>query len=157
MLFLGKWVVYLGREREVMGVAKKKECPAFPTAEDFTEAAEEYFADCDGKGELYGEAGLCLALSRRSANGRPVTLGELRDWWDGEACPHLKDAARVAYLRIQDQIERDPRFQKSGMTSKAVFLLKQERLGGYADKGEQKAKARVTITYEGSMDETDLE
>lgn len=136
----------------------KEENIAFPTAEDFREAAEEYFAGCDAKGVLYGEAGLCLALSRHSANGRPVTLGELRDWWDGETCPHLKDAVRMAYLRIQDQLESDPRFQeKSGMISKAVFLLKQKRLGGYADKGEQRGRAKVTICYEGSMDETDLE
>lgn len=159
-------------EREVMAAGKRdmsvwedregdgsgEDCMAFPTAQAFAAAAEEYFADCDAAGRLYGEAGLCMALSRHSATGKPVTVRELRSWWDGEACVHLQDAVQMAYLRIQDQIEADPRYQeKGGMITKAMFLLKQKRFGGYNDKAEQKTEAKVSISYEGTMDEGDLE
>lgn len=133
-------------------------CMAFPDAEAFTAAAEEYFRDCDARDVLYGEAGLCVALSKHSANGRPVTVRALQNWWDGEKCPHLQEAVQLAYLRIQSQIETDPRYQeKGGMTTRAIFLLKQKRFGGYTDKVEQKTEAKVTISYQGTMDESDFE
>lgn len=132
-------------------------CMAFPNAEAFTAAAEEYFADCDKRGILYGEAGLCVALSRHSATGKPVTVRALQSWWDGEKCPHLQDAVQLAYLRIQSQIETDPRYQeKGGMATKAIFLLKQKRLGGYTDKAEQKNDVTVTILHGNSMDQSDF-
>lgn len=133
-------------------------CLAFPTAEDFVRAAEAYFAKCDADGQLYGEAGLCLALSRKSATGKPVTLKALRSWYDGEKCKHLQDAVQAAYLRIQDQIETDERYrEKGGMATKAIFLLKQGRLGGYTDKAEQKNDVTVTILHGSTMDESDFE
>lgn len=132
-------------------------CAAFPTVEAFQEAAQAYFDECDAKGVLYGEAGLCLGLSKYSQNGRPVTVKMLQNWWDGEKCPYLQDAVQMAYLRIQGQIETDQRFQeKGGMATKAIFLLKQKRLGGYQDKVEQKTEAKVTIVHDTSMDESDL-
>lgn len=132
--------------------------PPFATAEAFTKAANTYFAQCDAEERLYGEAGLCLALSKHSAGGQIVTLGTLRSWYDGEACEYLQDAVQAAYLRIQDQAESDPRyFEKSALSSKAMLLLKQRRLGGYRDKGEQKTDATVTIVHGASMDETDFE
>lgn len=131
---------------------------AFATAEEFTKAAEHYFTQCDAEKRLYGEAGLCLALSKESGNGQIVTLGMLRDWYDAASCPYLQDAVQAAYLRIQDQAESDPRYyEKSGMSSKAMMLLKQRRLGGYRDKTEQKSDTTVTIVYGNSMDESDFE
>lgn len=101
-----------------------EETVAFATEEEFSRAAEDYFAHCDAREDLYGEAGLCLWLSSHNPGGAIVTQQALRAWYDGTACPHLRDAVRLAYLRIQHQIETDPRYQgKGGMTSKALLLL----------------------------------
>lgn len=129
----------------------------FPTAEAFTAAANKYFDECDDKGTIYGEAGLCLGLSRYNEKGRNVTLSTLRNWYDGESCPHLQEAVQMAYLRIQEQIENDPRYQeKGGMATRGIFLQKQPRLGGYQDKQEVKNDATVRIIHGSSVDESDF-
>lgn len=148
---------YWERDTEAALAAAKDAHTAFLTAEDFTRAAEAYFAECDAKDQLYGEAGLCLALSKASQNGKVVTLRALRSWCDGDSCEHLQDAVQAAYLRIQAQIETDPRYrEKGGMSTKAIFLLKQPRLGGYADKTEQKSESTVHITYGPTADKSDF-
>lgn len=130
----------------------------FATAEEFSKTAKEYFAHCDAGEDLYGEAGLCLWLSAHNPKGALVTQQTLRAWYDGEACPQLRDAVRLAYLRIQDQIETDPRYQgKSGMSSKAVLLLKQSRLGGYAERQEQKSERQVSVVFGENMEQSDFE
>lgn len=132
-------------------------CTIFPTAEAFTEAAERYFAECDDNDVLYDEAGLCLALSKDNPKGKRVTLRTLRGWYDGDHAEHLKDAVQMAYLRIQHQIATDPRYQeKGGMSTKAIFLMKQARLGGYTDKTEQKETAPVVINFGTTMDKSDF-
>lgn len=133
-------------------------CTIFPTAEEFVAAADGYFSECDTRHTLYGEAGLCLYLSKHNAKGRTVTLRALRSWYDGDKCEHLQDAVQAVYLRIQAQIETDPRYQeKGGMTTKAIFLMKQARLGGYQDKTEQKTDTTVTIVHGSTMDGSDFE
>lgn len=130
----------------------------FPTAEDFNRAAEDYFNNCDGRGVVYGEAGLCLALSRSNPQKRAVTLQRLRGWYDGKDCPWLQEAVQLAYLRIQDQIESDPRYQeKSGMITRGSYLQKQPRLGGYQEKQEGKGDTIVQILCGPSMDESDFQ
>lgn len=129
----------------------------FETEEEFQDAANRYFAECDTAGVLYSEAGLCLALGKYNAKKRPVCLGTLRKWHDGETCSYLRDVVRQAYLRIMEQIQTDPRYQeKGGMSTKAIFLMKQARLGGYQDKQEQKTETTVTILHGSSMDESDF-
>lgn len=136
---------------------QRKSSAIFPTAEEFTRAAESYFAQCDDQGLVYGEAGLCLALSRSNPKGRAVTLQTLRGWYDGKDCLWLQEAVQLAYLRIQSQIESDPRYQdKSGMITRGSNLQKQPRLGGYQDKGERQ-EVTVKIICGSSMEESDFQ
>lgn len=129
----------------------------FPTAAGFTEAANRYFDECDTSGRLYGEAGLCLALSNFNAKGKSVSLKTLREWYDGESCTWLKEAVQQAYLRIQAQVESDERYRDKAMATRAIFLQKQGRLGGYQDKSEVKQDTRVHIVHGDSMDASDFE
>ena len=97
-------------------IRQRKSSAIFPTAEKFTRAAEDYFNHCDAQGIVYGEAGLCLALTQGNPKNRAVTLQTLRSWYDGKDCLWLQEAVQLAYLRIQSQIESDPRYQeKSGI------------------------------------------
>lgn len=129
----------------------------FPTADAFTQAANRYFDECDAADRLYGEAGLCLALSSYNEKGKSVSLKTLREWYDGESCPWLKDAVQQAYLRIQAQVESDERYRDKAMATRAIFLQKQGRLGGYQDKSEVKQDTRVHIIHGDSMDASDFQ
>lgn len=138
--------------RQAATDAAAKSHAVFETAEAFEAAANAYFDACDRYGKLYGEAGLCLALSRGNQKRRTVTLATLRKWYDGESCPYLQDAVQRAYLRIQEQIETDPTYREKGMVPRSIFLQKQPRLGGYQDKVETKNDATVKIVLENGMD-----
>lgn len=132
-------------------------CAVFETEDAFTQAAEGYFSQCDADETLYDEAGLCLYLSRHNPKGKPVTVRTLRAWYDGEHAAYLQEAVQMAYLRIQHQIATDPRYQeKGGMATKAIFLMKQARLGGYTDRTEQKTDATVNINFGKTMDQSDF-
>lgn len=125
----------------------------FATVEEFESAAKAYFDDCDAAGKLYGEAGLALHLG--------VTLKSLRAWYDGErgdkACPGLQEAVQMAYLRIQDQIETHEAYrEKGGMASRAIFLQKQVRFGGYQDRIEARQDMTVNIKHGKDMDSSDF-
>ena len=128
----------------------------FPHVEDFQKVADDYFDECDERGVLYGEAGLCLALSKGNRKGRTVTLQALRDWYDGKHCEYLQDAVQRAYLRIQAQIETDPTYREKGMVPRSIFLQKQTRLGGYQDKVETKSDATVKVIFGSGVDESDF-
>lgn len=121
----------------------------FPGAAALREACDGYFAGCDASGTLYGEAGLALALD--------VTLPVMRSWYDGKRRTDLQEEIQRAYLRIQSQIETDPAYTgKGGMSSRAVFLLKQPRFGGYQDKAEARQDTAVRIRLAEGVDESDL-
>lgn len=129
----------------------------FLTGDEFTEAANKYFDECDERDEMYGEAGLCLGLTKYNPRGKATTLNTLRNWYDDDGRPDLQEAVQLAYLRIQRQIETDPRYQeKGGMATRGIFLQKQKRFGGYQDKIEQKTDTTVTIVHGTSMDESDF-
>lgn len=129
----------------------------FFTAREFEEAANAYFDDCDAKGKLYGEAGLCLALSRANKDRRTVRLETLRTWYDGKICTHLQDAVQKAYLRIQEQIDTDPTYREKGMVPRSIFLQKQSRLGGYQDKVETKSDATVKVVFGNGVEMSDFQ
>lgn len=121
----------------------------FGSVVEFQTVADAYFDACDAAGKLYGEAGLCLALG--------VSLTTLRRWYDGKNCPELQEAVQRAYLRIQDQIETHPAYQeKGGMSSRAIFLQKQPRFGGYTDKVEARQDMTVNIKHGKDMNESDF-
>lgn len=121
----------------------------FASADEFQAAADAYFKRCDKLQKLYGEAGLALSLG--------VTLKTLRRWYDGETAAYLQNAVQMAFLRIQDQIETHPAYRdKGGMTSKAIFLLKQPRFGGYQDRVEAKQDMAVIIKHGKNMSDDDF-
>ena len=93
----------------VFNMAKKKNTGQrdYATADLLKAKCDEYFRTCDEDGALYGEAGLALHLN--------VTIETLRRWYDGKRCPDFQETAQMAYLRIQNQIETDPRYQEKGM------------------------------------------
>lgn len=120
----------------------------YATAEDLHAKCEEYFAKCDEECKLYGEAGLALHLD--------VTLNTLRQWYDGERCADLQDTVQKAYLRIQAQTESDPTYMAKGMVTKAIFLMKQSRLGGYQDRIESKQDISVNVKMGENVDASDF-
>ena len=133
--------------------AKKTAASSKPRSpEDLAELESRinaYFDGCDGAGKLYGEAGLALGLG--------ISMNTLRRWYDGTQRPGFAETVQRAYLRIQDQVETHPAYQeKGGMTSRAIFLLKQARFGGYQDKIEAKQDLAVNVKFGGGMNETDF-
>lgn len=136
--------------------AAAKATAIFPEAAELERLARAYFDEADEKGLLYGEAGLALYLSNHNLAQRVVTVDALRRWCDGDACPHLQPAVQAAYLRIQAQIESDPRYQEKGMVTRSIFLQKQKRLGEYQDRIDTKNDSTITFTFGKSMDESDF-
>ena len=143
-------------ERKKQTEKASKEIATFETAEEFTELANAYFDECDKANRLYGEAGLCLYLTKHNRKGRTVKLEALHTWYDGDKAAYLQDAVQAAYLRIQEQIESDPAYMEKGMTTRAIFLSKQKRLGGYQDKVESKTETTVHIVHSDSVDAEDF-
>lgn len=147
---------YYERSTQAAHEAAQEAHTIFLTAEEFTEAANRYFDECDEEGLIYGEAGLALALGRYNAKGKPVTLATLRRWYDGDSCKHLQEAVQVAYLRIQSQIETDPRYHDKNMATRGIFVLKQPRFGGYQDKQEVKNDSTVRVIFGNGVDASDF-
>lgn len=143
-------------ERAAQTAAAHAASSIFETAEEFREAADKYFADCDAAGKLYDEAGLCLGLTRYNRKGRKVLLQSLRRWCDGEVCPYLQEEVQYAYLRIQEQIATSPAYQEKGMVTRGIFLQKQKQFGGYQDRVETKQDTTVHIVHGADMDKSDF-
>lgn len=120
----------------------------FRTAAELQKAMDGYFAKCDGKGTLYSEGGLARHLN--------VALLTLRSWYDGTRVPEYQHDVEMAYLRIQEQIETDPRYQEKSMVSRSIFLNKQRWFGGYQDKIEAKQDISVNVKMGAGMDESDF-
>lgn len=126
----------------------RKELADWYTARIVRGRSEDYFSRCDKEGSLYGEAGLALALG--------VSLETLRNWYDGQERPDLTEEVRRSYLRIQSQLESSKAYVGNGMASKAVFLLKQPRLGGYQEKADARHDLTVNLKMGKGMDESDF-
>lgn len=120
----------------------------YATADLLKAKCDDYFRKCDQDGVLYGEAGLALHLN--------VTIETLRRWYDGIRCTDFQEAAQMAYLRIQNQIETDPRYQEKGMVTRGIFMNKQPRFGGYQDKVEAKQDISVNVNMGKGMDDSDF-
>ena len=111
--------------------------------------AERYFAHCDETDSLYGEAGLALGLG--------IDLQTLRKWYDGADRPEMQAVVRRAYLRIQDQIETGQVYRDKNLHNRAVFLLKQRRLGGYQERPEAgKPETKIRVIFGNNVDATDF-
>ena len=147
---------YHERNTQAAHEAAAKATAIFPEASELENLAERYFEECDYNDRLYGEAGLALFLSDHNLAKRVVTVNTLRAWCDGQSCLHLQDAVQRAYMRIQAQIESDPRYQVKGMVTRSIFLNKQDRFGGYQYKTETKNDSTFRFTFGKSMDESDF-
>lgn len=122
----------------------------FKDAAALRAALDGYFDMCDKTGTLYSEAGILLAIGLSS-------LDTWDSWWEGARCPDLMPEVRWACLRITNQILTHPTYrEKGGMTSLAIFLLKQKRLGGMTDRVETKKDMTVNVKMGGGMDESDF-
>ena len=120
----------------------------YATAEALQDRCEDYFAKCDANRILYGEAGLALHLG--------VKLDTLRKWYDGKDCSDYQEIVQMAYLRIQSQLESDPTYMMKGMVTKAIFMMKQPRFGGYQDKIEAKTDIAVNVKMGSNVDASDF-
>ena len=133
----------------------------FETADDFREAAEKYFAECDEKNELYSPAGLQLALKKYGPKHRFVSRTRLQMWANGEAVettPGSQEAVQEAYARIEHQIETDARYQDKALNTRAIFYLKQPTLGGMQDvQKENKTKVEVVLKHGKTVEESDFQ
>ena len=85
-----------------------------------------------------------------------VSLAALNDWWSGRRCEDLQDTTRMAYLRIAEQICTDERYNEKGMVSLKIFLLKQEKYGGYQDRIEAKNDLTVKVQMGANMEDSDF-
>lgn len=121
----------------------------FSSVEEMEERIEDYFGGCDAAGKLYGPAGLALALD--------LELEDLMNLREGREGTELMRPVKRAFLRIQDQVETDPRYrEKGGMATRAIFALKQPWLGAYQDKIEAKQDLTVNVKMGNGMDESDF-
>lgn len=119
-------------------------------AEELRGLIDEYFEDCDLHHQLYGPAGLALALDMDFAD-----LIALRD---DRNRPALSKEIRRAFLRMQNQIETAPQYrEKGGMATRAIFALKQPWFGGYQDRSETKQDVNLNIVFGDGMDKSDFE
>ena len=122
----------------------------YASPEDLEAAADRYFVHCDETEGLYGEAGLALGLG--------LDLQTLRSWYDGAEGPKIQAVIRRAYLRIQDQIETGQIYRDKNLHNRAVFLLKQPRLGGYQEKPEARSGTGcVRVVFGEHVDPTDFQ
>ena len=109
-------------------------------------AIADYFKTCDEAGELYDEAGMCLALN--------VDQRQMRDWLNQEG--PFQYIVRRAYLHIQQQIATHPVYREKSMVTKSIFLLKQPQFGGYQDKTEEKKDISFKVTMGDGVDAEDF-
>ena len=120
----------------------------YANADELREAVNGYFADCDARHALYGEAGLALWLD--------VSLETLHSWCDGKYAVDLQPEIQRAYLKIQNQVETDPAYQDKSLSARAIFLMKQMRYGGKVDKVEAKNDISVKVKMGKGMDSSDF-
>lgn len=125
-------------------MAQRKYTGALP----LKRAIDKYFEKCDADGTLYSEAGLALALG--------VTPHAMDQWYRGDRCEDLQETIQTAYLRIAEQIATDPRYNERNMVSLKIFLMKQEKFGGYQDKIESRSDINVNVKMGNGMDESDF-
>ncbi len=138
----------------------------------FLKQSEEYFDVQDRLEQAYSEAGLANALRWQIAR-----LQRYYDYNDGredevvEAQVEAFEAGdeeiedprcvfsyyvRLAYQRIQEQIDTSPIYQEKGMVTRGIFLNKQKRLGGYQDKQETRQDISVNVTFGDGVDASDF-
>lgn len=144
---------------------------ALEKARTFRERAEAYFDAQDEAGLAYSEAGLANTMGWTvqrmqryydANDGKDDELVEAqvrafeqgRKVEDGQAV--LSYVVRLAYQRIQEQIDTSPIYQEKGMVTRGIFLNKQKRLGGYQDRMEARQDVSVNVTFGEGVDPSDF-
>lgn len=138
----------------------------------FLKDSEAYFDQQDAEGLAYSEAGLANAL--RWTVQRLQGYYDYNDGREGEVVEAQVEAfeagneeiedprcvfsyyVRLAYQRIQEQIDTSPIYQEKGMVTRGIFLNKQKRLGGYQDKQETRSDISVNVTFGDGVDPSDF-
>lgn len=136
------------RKKSGEKTGKKDTSRRYKTPEELAEKINEYFDKCDDQYTLYSEAGLARHLG--------ITDVTLNRWRTGEFCGDLQETVEMAFLRIKEQILTDERYSAKGMVPYRIFLLKQEKFGGYQDRMEAKADLSVNVKFGANMDESDF-
>ena len=136
---------------------QKSASRSYKSVEALHRAIEGYFAKCDRDGAIYGGAGLARELRDDREGGRLVSVALMRKWYDGQSCAAFQPEIERAYMRIQSQIESDPRYMDKTMGTRAIFLLKQTRFGGLQDKIEAKQEISLNVNMGKNMDKSDWE
>lgn len=137
----------------------------------FQQKANEYFQQQD-EGELaYSEAGLANAMGwtvRRMQNYYDINDSKSDEAVDAQVAAFenggtvdeptvvMSHFVRLAYQRIQEQIDTSPIYQEKGMVTRGIFLNKQKRLGGYQDKQETRQDVSVNVTFGDGVDASDF-
>ena len=133
--------------------------------------SEAYFIKQDALGQAYSEAGLANAMSWPL--GRLQRYYDYNDGREDDAVEELVEQfqsgveimdplavmsyyVRLAYQRIQEQIDTSPIYQEKGMVTRGIFLNKQKRLGGYQDKQETRQDISVNVTFGDGVDASDF-
>ncbi len=138
----------------------------------FLKESEEYFDTQDRLEQAYSEAGLANALRWQIArlqryydynDGREDEVVEAQVEAFEAGNEEIKDPrcvfsyyVRLAYQRIQEQIDTSPIYQEKGMVTRGIFLNKQKRLGGYQDKQETRQDISVNVTFGDGVDASDF-
>lgn len=143
------WSGMPGKARNGRSNAGPESQRKFKDARALQENLTDYFDDCDESGRLYSEQGMALYLG--------VSLSCLDQWWKGTKCPDLQETIRLAYLRIAEQICTDVRYNEKGMVSLKIFLLKQEKYGGYQDRIEARNDLTVNVKFGDNMEASDFQ
>lgn len=138
----------------------------------FLKQSEEYFDVQDRLEQAYSEAGLANAMrwtvQRLQGyydynDGREAEVVEAQveafeagnEEIDDPRCV-MSYYVRLAYQRIQEQIDTSPIYQEKGMVTRGIFLNKQKRLGGYQDKQETRQDISVNVTFGDGVDASDF-
>lgn len=138
----------------------------------FLKQSENYFDVQDKLEQAYSEAGLANALRWQIA--RLQRYYDYNDGREDEVVEAQVDAfeagneeiddprcvmsyyVRLAYQRIQEQIDTSPIYQEKGMVTRGIFLNKQKRLGGYQDRQETRSDISVNVTFGDGVDPSDF-
>lgn len=111
-------------------------------------AMDAYFDQCDETGELYGEAGLSLALK--------ISLKTLREWKDN-AEHAFHDAAEYGYLRIIAAVDQKEEYRNKAMVAKAINLCKQDRFLAYQDKPTENKSIDIHVKFGPGTESSDFD
>jgi hypothetical protein len=137
---------YMAAKREAKKSVVAK--ATYETAEQLSAACDKYFEKVDKTGDVPSEAGLALYLG--------ISVGRLRNWFDGNSREELQEAVQDAYGAMTVRYLQMLQSGNKNMTPFVIFMLKQVRFSGYQDKIEAKTDIAVNVKMGSGMDASDF-